>query len=59
MTKLDKLVNGNGFNGIRHSVKVGEFNQHDISIQLVDDGANLPLGEVGFRNVFHSRYNIK
>lgn len=59
MAKLDKLANGNGFDGICHSVEASEFNQYDISIQLVDDSADLSLCEMRFGNVFHHRHNIK
>ena len=34
MTKLDELVDRNRFNGIGHTAKIGELDQHNIIVQL-------------------------
>ncbi len=51
MMKFYKMSNGNGFDGIRYAVKIGEFDQYDFSTQRFDNSANLSLGEVRCRNV--------
>ena len=59
MAKFHEFTNGNGFDGIRDSTDIGKFDQHNIPIQFIDDGANLTLGQMRFRNVFHRRHDIK
>ncbi len=59
MAKLNKLADGDGFEGIRHPAKIRKFNQHNILAQFVNDGANLSLGKMPFRNIFQCRNDIK
>ena len=59
MSKRHEFTNGDGFDGIRHSANIREFDQHDIPIQLFNDGTNLAFGEMHFWQVFHGRHDIK
>lgn len=59
MAKLNELADGDGFEGIRYSVKIREFDQHKILAQLIYDGANLSFGKVTRWNVFQRRNDIK
>lgn len=51
MAKFDKMIDVNGFDGIRDAVKIGEFDQYDLSAQRFDNSADLTFGEVRRRNV--------
>ena len=59
MATLHKLADGDGLEGIRYPAKISEFDQHDILVQPINDGANLPLGKVRCRNIFQCRNDIK
>ena len=59
MMKLDKFADRNRFNGISHAPKIGELDQHNIIAQFINNGANLPFGEVNSWKIFQSRNDIK
>ena len=59
MAKPNEFADGDGFEGIRYFVKIGEFDQYKIFAQRIYDGANLSFGKVTRRNVFQLRNDIK
>lgn len=59
MAKLNKLVDGNWFEGIRYPAEIGKFDQYDILAQFINDGANLAFGKVRCRIIFQHRNDIK
>ena len=59
MAKLHEIADGDGLDGIRYPAKISEFDQHNILVQLINDGANLSFGKVRCRNIFQCRNDIK
>ena len=59
MEKLHKLADWDGFDGIGYPPKISEFDQHDILVQLLDDGSNLSFGKVRYRKFVQCRNDIK
>ena len=43
MAQLDKLVDRDGFDGIRDTPKIGKFDPHNVAIQFINDGAIFAL----------------
>lgn len=72
MAKLQKLTDGDGFDGIRYPAKIGEFDQNDILLQLWDRmivtpqchepirrGMTIPLGKQGDLQARGARANAR